>query len=201
MSEYSQSRVAASGVSVAWSQFDEHSQPRESGLPFALVLLFLAALYSQLALQVPVLGAAGGMNLLGGLAIASVIVSRLLNRAGLELIWPEAYLLLAFVGAAALSSVGALWPRYAMDSTIDLLKYVAVYLLIVHTVDDQRRFRTVLWTLVLGGLFPALGTLNNYLHGNLEEGRADWIGIFGNPNELAYSLIILIPLATYLALT
>jgi O-antigen ligase len=56
-----------------------------------------------------------------------------------------------------------------------------------------------MWIMLVGGLFPAVGTLKNYLTGNLEEGRATWVGIFGNPNEVAYSLVILLPLAAYLA--
>jgi hypothetical protein len=53
--------------------------------------------------------------------------------------------------------------------------------------------------MVVGGLFPALGTINSYVHGDLLEGRAHWIGIFGNPNELAYILVILVPLAAVVA--
>jgi O-antigen ligase len=56
-----------------------------------------------------------------------------------------------------------------------------------------------MWTLVVGGLFPAAGALRNYLHGNLVDGRAAWVGIFANPNDLAYSLVILLPLALFLA--
>ena len=54
-----------------------------------------------------------------------------------------------------------------------------------------------MWIMVIGGLFPALGTLRNYLAGNLYEGRAAWIGIFANPNEVAYALVILVPLAGF----
>ena len=56
-----------------------------------------------------------------------------------------------------------------------------------------------MWTVVIGGLLPAAGTLRNYLQGNMVEGRAGWVGIFANPNELAYSLVILLPLAASLA--
>src|SRR2546428_2103203 len=42
--------------------------------------------------------------------------------------------------------------------------------------------------------------INNYLHGILKEGtRAAWKGIFGNPNEDAYALLILIPIAAGIA--
>ncbi len=53
--------------------------------------------------------------------------------------------------------------------------------------------------MVIGGLFPALGTLNSFRHGDLIEGQAHWIRGFGNPNELAYILVMLVPLAAVLA--
>jgi O-antigen ligase len=57
-----------------------------------------------------------------------------------------------------------------------------------------------MWIMMIGGLFPALGTLHNYRIGNLYEDRASWVGIFANPNEVSYSLVILLPIAAYLAL-
>jgi O-antigen ligase len=53
-------------------------------------------------------------------------------------------------------------------------------------------------TLIAAGTIPALGTLRNYAHGNFVEGnRAAWIGTFANPNDMAYSLVILLPLALF----
>jgi O-antigen ligase len=57
-----------------------------------------------------------------------------------------------------------------------------------------------MWITIVGGLFPAAGTLKNYLQGNLYEGRASWVGIFANPNEVAYSLVILVPFLLYLGM-
>jgi O-antigen ligase len=56
-----------------------------------------------------------------------------------------------------------------------------------------------MWTMVIGGLVPAVAVLRNYLAGNIAEGRTAWVGIFANPNDLAYSLVILVPLAACLA--
>jgi hypothetical protein len=74
-----------------------------------------------------------------------------------------------------------------------------VFFFIVNCANTERRLRGVMWTMVIGGLLPAAGTLRNYLQGNLVEGRAAWVGIFANPNEVAYSLVILLPLAAFLA--
>jgi O-antigen ligase len=57
-----------------------------------------------------------------------------------------------------------------------------------------------MFTLVIGGLFPAFGTISHYQSGILvEHTRAAWRGIFGNPNEDAYALIVLVPIAMALA--
>jgi hypothetical protein len=57
-----------------------------------------------------------------------------------------------------------------------------------------------MFTLVIGGIFPAVGTISHYKEGILlEHSRAAWRGIFGNPNEVAYALIVLIPIALILA--
>jgi O-antigen ligase len=113
--------------------------------------------------------------------------------------WPEGSLLLGFVTVAALSCLTALWPGYAAAALSDLVKMALVYFFIVNCANTERRLRGVMWTIVVCGVIPAAGTLRNYIHGNLLEGRASWLGIFSNPNEVAYSLVILLPLAAVLA--
>jgi O-antigen ligase len=49
--------------------------------------------------------------------------------------------------------------------------------------------------MVLGGFFPAVGTLYFWMRGYTSEGRASWLGLFGNPNDVAYALVLLVPLA------
>ena len=72
---------------------------------------------------------------------------------------------------------------------------VLTFFFLLNCANTERRLRGVMWIMVIGGLFPALGTLKNYLTGNMYEGRAAWVGIFANPNEVAYALVILVPLA------
>jgi O-antigen ligase len=175
------------------------TRPGSVSLPYALTILFVIALYSQVSLLFPVLEPLRPAQSVGLAALFALMVQKLADPRGVELIWPDSYLLLALLGAAALSCIGALWPRYALDNTLDLLKFAALYFLALYTVDNRQRFRTLLWVLVAGSLFPAIGSLRNYFEGNMTEGRAAWLGIFANPNELAYSLVILVPVVTYLA--
>jgi O-antigen ligase len=128
-----------------------------------------------------------------------LLVETIFGRRTLSLAWPEGACLLGFCGVAALSCLTALWPRQAAESLSDLVKMALVYFFIANCANTERRLRGVMWTIVIGGLIPAAGTLRNYLQGNLVDGRASWLGIFTNPNEVAYSLVILVPVAAFLA--
>jgi O-antigen ligase len=137
--------------------------------------------------------------LVAGAALVVLLAETVFARTSFEFAWPEGFWLLVFLGSAALSSLTALWMRQAVEAGADLLKIVLVFFVIVNCVNTERRLRVVMWTMVIGGLFPAAGALRNYFQGNLVEGRAAWIGIFANPNDLAYSLVVLLPLAAFLA--
>lgn len=164
-------------------------------LAYKLLVLFFIQLYSNLAVLYPALEVLRPALAIGGLALVSMVIERMAAGRGFRFLWPETFFLLAFIGAAGLSSPGAVWPGWAVQATTDLTKILIVYLLILNCVDSERRLRGLVWAMVLCGLFPALGALRFYHAGLLQDGRLGWVGIFGNPNELAYSLTILLPLA------
>ena len=169
-------------------------------LSYWLLILCVILLYSNAALLVPELEAFQPAQTVAMAGLLALFVERTLSRQGFDLVWPESHLILAFLGAAVLSSLTALWPQYAVEAAINLAKFVAIYFLIVNAVDTRQRLRRIIWVMVLGGLFPAIGAINNYLNGVfLEGGRIGWVGIFANPNELAYSLVILLPPALFLS--
>jgi O-antigen ligase len=183
--------------------------PRPAGAParvatpwsFPLLLGFLLLMFSNAALLAPELAALAPAQLAAMAAVALLLAERTLSRAGLQLVDPESYLLALLLIVATVSSFTALWPRYALENTAKLLKFAIVYLLLVNTVESWRRFDTTVKVLAIGGLFPALGALHNLYRGEFVEGsRVAWIGIFGNPNDLAYTLAVLLPLVILLAL-
>lgn len=190
------------GLSASQIHFTEQSRTTATRSPasYWLLLAFLFLLYANLPLVMPSLDVLHPAKVVGGLALVALVVERAFARKSLNFAWPEGSLLLAFLGAAALSSLTALWPRLAAEAVSDLLlKVVIVFFFIVNCATTEGRLRGVMWTMVIGGLLPAAGTLKNYMQGNLFDGRAGWVGIFANPNELAYSLVILLPLAGFLA--
>ena len=180
---FTEGSAAASGASVS----------------YWLLLTFLFLLYANLPFILPATEILRPAKLVAGAALVMLLVETMRGQRTLNFVWPEGSLLAGFVGAAALSCLTALWPRQAAESLSDLVKMALVFFFIANCANTERRLRGVMWTVVVGGLIPAAGTLRNYLQGNLVEGRTAWLGIFANPNEVAYSLIILLPLAACLA--
>jgi putative inorganic carbon (hco3(-)) transporter len=104
--------------------------------------------------------------------------------------------LLAFTVVEGVSILGALWQEYALSVFINALKLLVAYLLIINLVDDSKKVRQILWILVLAAMVPALGTIYHYIFKiDLVEGyRAAWIGVYSDPNDLAFNLVVLIPI-------
>jgi putative inorganic carbon (hco3(-)) transporter len=171
-------------------------------LSFKLLILFLLVLYSNLAQLYAPLNAARPALLVAAAATAMMVIEIARDRQSFKLAWPQGYLLLALIGVAVVSTFQAIYVRLGFNTTTDLAKIALIYIVIENTVNSESRVRSILWTLVIGGIFPALGTIHHYVEGIFIEGtRAAWIGIFGNPNEDAYALVILTPVALTLANT
>jgi len=160
-----------------------------------MVLLFLVAMYGVAPETLPFLRPFRPAMVLAVGALGLLVLERTLSGRPFILSWPESHALLGFFGAAALSVFTAFWPGMSTLVTIELGKLIIVYLLIVNVVTTRKRLRGLIWTVTLAGLFPAVGTIRNYLDGNVVDGRAAWLGKFAGPNELAFELAILVPLA------
>jgi O-antigen ligase len=174
-------------------------QDQSASLSFKLVIVFIVLLFSNAAQMFPALDAVRPAQSVGGLAVLALIYEKLARGQRFDFVFPDGYLLAGFLAGALLSTFGAVWPAYALQAAQDFAKMAVVYLVIVNTANTEKRVRTLLWAMVLCGLFPALGSLWNWQQNIRVEGRAGWIGIFANPNEMAYGLVILIPLAVMLA--
>jgi putative inorganic carbon (HCO3(-)) transporter len=194
-------RIMQGAPGVARFNVQNGGRRQDSATPasYRLLLVFLLLLYANTPIVLPALDVIRPAAVVGGLALLALLAEIMFGTRKFEMAWPEGALLIAFVAAAALSCLTALWPGYAVGWTSDLMKMTLVFFFLVNCANTERRLRGVMWVMVIGGLFPALGTLKNFYQGNLQEGRAAWVGIFANPNEVAYSLVILFPLAAYLA--
>ena len=88
---------------------------------------------------------------------------------------------------------GRYWPKYTLRH---LRRRPQVPRHLLHR-RQRRRLRgapapTLIRVLALASCIPAFGAIWSHAHGeHLVEGdRAGWIGIFGNPNDLAYHLVV-----------
>jgi len=84
------------------------------------------------------------------------------------------------------------------------IKTVIIFILIIGLINTRARLKSMLNLTVLCGAWLALFAIKNYVAGNfvLRGERIKGVvgGIFGNPNDLALALNMLIPLAVTLAL-
>ena len=151
-------------------RFKERSAAATGTPPsYWLLLVFLFLLYANLPFVLPVTEILRPAKVVAGAALVMLLAETLLGRRTLCFAWPEGSLLLVFVGVAAVSCLTALWPRQAAESLSDLVKMALVYFFIVNCANTERRLRGVMWTIVIGGLIPAAGTLRNYLLGQLSR--------------------------------
>jgi probable O-glycosylation ligase (exosortase A-associated) len=114
-------------------------------------------------------------------------------------------LLLAFLAAVLLSVPFAYWRMGAVAGFIEMLKLVALYLLVVQLVDSRRRLRIYIWLLSLLTVYVAAGAFGDYLRGvsHFAMGVDRAVGetsISSDPNQLGTTLAVAVPWFLLLAL-
>ena len=165
---------------------------------YAAFLAFIVVVYSSIAQLVPALAPlAPGKTVIALAAIAlasSCVLSRRTFTVGLGSGGLALYLFFAMV---MLSPLFSRWPEASLETVSESVKYLAAFVVAANVLDTRKRIRHAVAVLVLASLFPTLGAVLRYLSGeNLVEGtRAVWLGVFSNPNFLAYHLVVAIPLA------
>jgi len=168
-------------------------------MPFFFLASFLFMLYASPAFLIPALAVLHPAQVAGIGAMTVLILQKRVWTENWNFVRPEGPLMLLLLAGAALSCLGAFWPKLAVDTTITLVKIGVIYFAIANCVDSASRLKIATLALIAGGLFPAVGTVINYATGNFcncaEGHRASWIGAYQNPNDLAYSVVILVPLA------
>src|SRR5262249_54554275 len=101
-------------------------------------------------------------------------------------------------------------PKSSVEMLTDsFLKVAVVFVLMINLINTTERLYSMLKLVVISGFIISLGTIRGYLAGGMgaqfEAGtvRLEGLvgGIFGNPNDLATALDVLLPLAVVLALT
>ena len=168
------------------------SRSGAAGAAFFGLLAFIAIVYANPGNWFDGLEDIGFAKAAAGLSLAALGGSWLLYNRRLHIGGAQGWALLALFALVGISASWSYWPKYSFDTFTDGLKYLAIFFLVANTVDSESRLGTTIRVLALASCIPAFGAIWSHAHGeHLVEGdRAGWIGIFGNPNDLAYHLVV-----------
>lgn len=186
------------------------------GFAFAGLFAFTLLLYARPNELFPeVFGTFPIVRIVAIATLLSYLGSKLLRSEPLT-IWPiELKMLLAITALGILFVPIAASAESSTDLLTDMfLKVVAIFILMINLINTRERLRTILKLVVICGTILSFFAIISYVDGKFtvvtsgEQGTVVGVrisgmvgGIFENPNDLATSLDLLIPLAVALALT
>ncbi|HEX4462844.1 MAG TPA: hypothetical protein VIA18_32950, partial [Polyangia bacterium] len=168
------------------------SRNADAGVAFFGLLVFILVVYANPGNWFDGLEDFAFAKIAAGLSLAALGGSWLLYNRRLRIGGTQGKALLALFALVGISAAWSFWPKFTFDTFTDGLKYLAIFLLVVNTVDSESRLMTAVRVLAIASVIPAVGAAWSHAHGeHLVEGdRAGWIGIFANPNDLAYHLVV-----------
>ncbi len=190
---------------------DSHAKAASHPLAFAGLFAFTLLLYVRPNELFPeVFGNFSIMKIVAILTLIAYIGGKLGHGERLT-VWP---LEMSMLAAIVLLGIIFIPIAAAPDASIELLtdtffKVSVVFVLMLNLVDTRERLLRIMKLVVLCGTGIAAGSIEKFVEGKFTatiqgvgvriEGTVG--GIFGNPNDLAMALDLLLPLAIVLALT
>jgi O-antigen ligase len=174
-------------------------------LAFGLLYLFTLLLYVRPNDLIPAIGAFPLAKIVAIIApIAYIYAQYTLGRPIIN--WTiEVKMVMLMLVLAVLFIPIAASPGDSLAALSEVfIKTVIIFILIIGLVNTRERLEAMIKLTVICGTWLALFAIKNYATGNftLKGDRIEGLvgGIFGNPNDLAAALNMLIPLAVALAL-
>ncbi|HEV3057930.1 MAG TPA: O-antigen ligase family protein [Vicinamibacterales bacterium] len=175
-----------------------YAEPRDWGylglLAFTTVLLF------RPQDQMPGLNSLHIAEVCALVGLAPMLLHRFARRLPVFRVTPET-IGLALFGAVIIATVPfSIWPGGALQEFIDeYLKVLVVFVLMMNTLTTPKRLDQITWLIVLCIGYVAFRGVFDYARGvNLMEGNrltGAVNGIFGNPNDLALTMVTFLPVA------
>ncbi len=181
------------------------SSPRAHSVAYGGLILFTILLYLRPNDLLPI-GTFPIVRIMTLGTLAAFFIERL-GQGGPVSVMPTPFkYLLAVAGLGILSIPLGLDPGASFTGFTDLfLKILLIFLLTINVVTSFRRLRLMMEVTVLSAAGVAMLTLSDYVQGkNLVEGyraAGALAGIFGNPNDLALAMNVLLPIAVGLVLS
>lgn len=168
--------------------------------PFAGVVLYLLFLYVRPQDYVPALMGKPIMLMIGAATLGMFILHMMMRKRVIRLAHaPQNWILLWFFAAIAMSSLATLYIPSVIESVVDFLPIVMMYLIIANVVVTKRQLSFVLNMLVVLTLVLAAQGIVQYYTGTgiggqeTYKGRIQGVGIFSDPNDLGLALVMVLP--------
>jgi len=163
------------------------------------LLLYLGVMYVRPGDLFPALEGVPILDTIAAFSFVFMVLSLGFRRS----IWPrvpQLTFLILFTVAIVLSQLQTLYLAAVMAAFRQFLVNALLFLLIVVSINSQKRFHRFVTALLLLTLFLAIDGLREHYVGVgwggqvPIRGRIQGIGIFGDPNDLALALVVAIPL-------
>ena len=175
----------------------------KDALAFVAIVGFAVSTYASLAHLFPALGALRPALVCALIALACLALGRMAQGRGISFDAPRGPFLLALCAWAFCSLSWSRAPEVTRPMAFELCKLAAIYLTAIHVVSSTARLSRLCLAIVIAALAPAFGTVDHWRGGiDLVDGfRASWEGVYEDPNHLAMTLVSIVPLALFFALS
>lgn len=192
-------RAAARAINEATAHattMPERGDPAQR-LPFGLLLLMIALFILRPWDIFPVLAAARPMMLTTSLTLAAFLLSRPVIE-----FWNvrPAKLMVTFLGIISFSVIFSYWQSQSLSIAIDYLKQIVLFILIVNLIKTYDRLKAFVAVFVVACAYHGVAAVIDFSSGSGERLTGISEPYFGDPNDLALSLVMVLPLAWWLSL-
>lgn len=174
--------------------FEQNTRDR---LAFGSLVAFLVVMYAAPGEWFPELAPLRLALVTSILAMVLMLVARLGRRGAVAIDGVRGWALIALTLLTFASASWSMNPEGAQSVAIDCAKYVGAYITIVNLVRTPRRLTVLAGAIVVTSIVTSVNVIDWYLTGeNLVEGyRARWVGVYADPNRMAMSVGIIVPIA------
>lgn len=173
-------------------------QERDNPLPFWGLMFFTFVLFMAPQASFPILASLYLAKLSAGLALVVYVLDRLSSGKPLTVNMPAVRLVLCLLCLAILSIPFSRWPGGSLDALVnDFSKSVLIFILIANTVNTVRRMKIMIGFMTLWCVIMALTAVRDYSAGNFISGGRIYgyaSGLAANPNDLALTINVVLPL-------
>jgi putative inorganic carbon (HCO3(-)) transporter len=178
------------------------AKEKEASIAYKALLFLLFIIYIAPQLMFEVLQPLSLGKLSAGIAIVVYLATTVTRRGRLSIMNTEVKLIFVLVMLTLVSIAYSQWPGGSFAFFLDFYsKSIIVFVLVLNLLTDFDRCRRMVWYLTIFSAFNAIVALNRYRQGEFFAGDrvyGGFSGLTGDPNDLAFSLVLAIPFMWFL---